>query len=225
MFRNSTGWIDIYKRKKALWIHDGNLHRPHALLASGKHSNGFFNSRLVIPDEGLLRAAASDLLECFDEHFEISFDVIHCVAGPQTGATKLAEFLSQRIPVYTEEDCFSVSPSKIEVCGEKSMVFSDEEACLLPRRSVLLCEDVLSTGGSVERTETAVTIADGIVMPFILTLVNRSGLSEVCGKKIISLIDHQMPMWNPEECPLCKKGSKAITAKDNWELLNAVYPS
>ncbi|MFA6297389.1 MAG: phosphoribosyltransferase family protein [Candidatus Paceibacterota bacterium] len=225
MFRNSTGWIDIYQRKKALWVHDGNFHRPHALLASGKHSNGFFNSRLVIPDEGLLRAAASDLLEKFDEHFEISFDVIHCVAGPQTGATKLADFLSQRIPVYTMEDCFFVSPAKNETGGEKSMVFSDEEARLLPGRSVLLCEDVLTTGGSIDRTETAVIVAGGIVMPFILTLVNRSGLKEVSGKRIISLIDYHMPQWTPAECPLCKKGSKAIPAKDNWELLNAEYPS
>ena len=65
MIRTVEQWIEEYKRKNALWIHDGNRIRPHALLTSGKHSNGFFNSRLVIPDEVLLSEATSDLLELF----------------------------------------------------------------------------------------------------------------------------------------------------------------
>ena len=60
MTRDTDGWIGQYKQKGALWIHDGNMRRPHALLTSGKHSSGFFNSRLVIPDEVLLRDAAAE---------------------------------------------------------------------------------------------------------------------------------------------------------------------
>jgi len=32
----------------ALWIHDGNPQRPHALLTSGNHSNGFFNASFIM---------------------------------------------------------------------------------------------------------------------------------------------------------------------------------
>ena len=103
------------------------------------------------------------------------------------------------------------------------MVFSDEELDLLPNQSILLCEDVLTTGGSVDLAATAVTNAGGIVLPFILVLVNRSGLTEANGKKIVALIDRPMPMWTPEECPLCKQGSEAIRPKDNWMRLNAAY--
>lgn len=39
-------WIDRFKERDALWLHDGNVRRPHALLTSGKHSDGFFNSVL-----------------------------------------------------------------------------------------------------------------------------------------------------------------------------------
>ena len=82
---------------------------------------------------------------------------------------------------------------------------------------------MLTTGGSVDRAATAVTNAGGIVLPFLLVLVNRSSLTEASGKKIVALIDRSMPMWTPDECPLCKDGSEAVRPKDNWARLNATY--
>ena len=218
--RTEEGWIRVYKEKDALWIHDGNMVRPHARLTSGKHSTGFFNSRLVIPDEVLLREAASDLLEIFVSQ---GGDIVRVegVVGPQTGATKLAEWMA-----YAKGSCFWASPAKSEKGREKLIIFSRKELDLLPGQSVLLCEDVLTTGGSVELTATAVTNAGGIVLPFVAVLVNRSGLKEIGGRKIVALIDRDMPTWFPEECPLCKQGSKGLFPKDpaNWALLNATYP-
>lgn len=224
LFRRADGWISEYQRKGALWIHDGNPKRPHALLTSGKHSNGFFNSRLVIPDEVLLRDAASDLLELFAQQGG-DISKVQGVVGPQTGATKLAELISNQITAYTRGECFCASPAKIGDESEKWMVFSAKELGLLPGQSLLLCDDVLTTSGSVGLTATVSTNAGGIVLPFILVLVNRSGLKEAHGKKIIALIDHPMPMWTPEECPLCKDGSEAIRPKGppEWARLNAVY--
>ena len=221
MTRTTEGWIREYQMKDALWMHDGNAEHPHALLTSGKHSNGFFNSRLVIPDEPLLRDAAFDLLELLGNTGGIEGREIDIVVGPQTGATKLAELISGQIPDCTGYPCHWASPAKDEQQGQKSMVFSGEDLRLLPRRSILLCEDVLTTGGSVDLTSTAITNAGGIVLPFILTLVNRSGLTEVDGKNIIALIDRPMPMWNPGHCPLCSMGSEALRPKDNWAQLNA----
>jgi len=215
-------WIDQYKKKNALWIHDGNPKCPHALLTSGKHSNGFFNSRLVIPDEVLLRDAASDLLELFVQQ-DGDVSKVQGVVGPQTGATKLAELMSDQITAFTRGECFWASPAKDEQGGKKSMVFSDQDLLLLPGQSVLLCEDVFTTGESVGLAANAVIRAGGINLPFILVLVNRSGLSEVTGMKIVALIDRPMPMWTPEECLLCKQGSEAIRPKENWDRLNASY--
>lgn len=215
-------WIEAYQKKDALWIHDGNPKRPHALLTSGNHSNGFFNSRLVIQDEELLREAAYDLLLRF-EILGGRIGTFDGIVGPQTGATKLAELISKEIRSHAKRDPFWASPAKHEEKGKKSMVFSEEEHALLYSRPVLLCEDVLTTGGSVDLAAEAVAEAGGMSIAFLLVLVNRSGLSEVSGKKIVALIDREMPMWTPEECPLCKRGSEAIRPKDNWALLNAAY--
>lgn len=222
MYRNADGWIDQYKAKDALWFHDGNVKRPHALFTSGMHSNSFFNSRLVIADDALLREAASDLLELFvKKGGELS--EVQGVVGPQTGATRLAELIRDEVVERVGSRCFWASPAKHEFEGKKSMVFSDEDLGAFPRRLVLPCEDVLTTGGSVNLATTAVVAAGGRVLPYILVLVNRSGLAEVGGKKIIALIDREMPMWTPDECPMCKAGSEALRPKDNWARLNAEY--
>jgi len=221
MLRDEEQWVNQYRRRSALWFHDGNPKRPHALLTSGKHSNGFFNSRLVIPDEALLREAASDLLELF---FRQGGDIsrIHGVVGPQTGATKLAELLSYQVMAHTRDQCFWASPAKNEEGVVKSMVFSDEDLVKLKGRTILLCEDVVTTGASIDLAVTAVINAGGIVMPFVFTLINRSGKTEAIGGKIVALIEHPMPIWTPEECPLCPD-SEALRPKENWELLNARY--
>jgi orotate phosphoribosyltransferase len=107
--------------------------------------------------------------------------------------------------------------------GGKFMLFSNEELAILPGKEILLCEDVLTTGGSVSLTAAAIFFATGFTLPFVLALVNRSGLEEVNGWKIVALIDQAMPMWVADECPLCKEGSEPVRPKDNWARLNATY--
>lgn len=221
MFRDTDGWVNTYKEKGALWIHNGNNKSPHALLTSGKHSTGFFNSRLIIADELILRKSASDLVELLIG-FGVDISEVGCVVGPQTGATKLAELTSDQIKTITNSECFWVSPAKGEVRGQKAMIFNNEDIALVTGQTILLCEDVLTTGGSVELASIAVENIGGNVLPFVLVLVNRSGLSEVGGRKIISLIDRHMPTWIEEECPLCKVGSKTLRPKDNWAELTSL---
>ncbi len=217
MSRKTDGWVKKYQEKDALWIHDGNVERPHALLTSGMHSNGFFNSRLVTSDEPLLREAASDLVEIY-RHAKGFTKGPGLIVGPQTGATKLAEFISDEYERY--RPCGWVSPEKVGEGKNREMLFSPEEFSVLEGEDVLLCEDVITTGGSIDLTAKAVTKARATILPFVLALVNRSGLKELSGRKILALIDRPMQTWTEEECPLCKLKSKPFRPKDNWYLLN-----
>ncbi len=222
--RNSAGWIQAYKAKNAYWDHSGNLKQPHALLASKLHSSGFFNSRLVIADEQLLREAAGDLVELYREKIDNDLSTIDCVVGPQTGATKLAEFIRDVISKKTNSFCHFASPEKSEENDKKIMRFMDPRNSVGILDKVLLCEDVLTTGGSVDLCLEAVHRKGGRDINVVLVMVNRSGLRELSGgRQILSLVEKHMPTWTAEECPLCKQGSIAIPPKDNWALLNAEY--
>ena len=151
---------------------------------------------------------------------------VHRVVGPAMGAITLAHDLALRIDHLTYNDCTSAFVEKIKdpVTGQKKMVFNRTN--IKVGETILLCEDVLTTGGSVEMAENTVVSAGGTVMPYVLVLVNRSGLTEVNGKKIIALINSPMLTWDAEDCPLCKLGSEAILPKtpaENWVRLNARY--
>lgn len=213
-------WIRAYEQLGALWIHNGDARRPHAELTSGNHSNGFFNSRLVIAEDSLLEDAAAHLLRHFIQAGGYATKV-ECVVGPQTGATRLAEHLSNQF--FFENgfgrQCSWASPAKHEDLLGKAMLFDTTDAELVRGRAVLLCEDVLTTGGSVELAAKAVADTGGTVLPFVLVLVNRTGLAEINGKSIVALIDHPMPIWSPEECPLCSTGSTALRPKEHWREL------
>lgn len=215
-------WVEAYQGERAYWLHDGNPNRPHALLTSGRHSNGFFNSREIIQYDELMRAAARDFHQLFIRAGG-DLDDVDFVVGPQTGATRLAEVICEDFNKFTGGSCLWASPAKSEQDGVKSMIFTPLERDRLDDVKVLLVEDVMSTGGSVELVAEAVKAAGGELLPYVLVLVNRSGLQEVDGRKVVALIDEPMPMWAPAECPLCAQGSKAIRPKDNWGRLTADY--
>lgn len=223
------GWIAAYEKKNALFIHRRrSMRQPHPLLTSGKHSDGFFNSRPVIADEAMLHASAANLLDLFLQAGG-QLDMVDRVVGPATGGTKLAECIAEKVSSHRGRLCEWASPIKgVGDLGNlgKKMLFDDSNRKVLPGESVLLCEDVLTTGGSVGLAATAVAVCGGEVLPFILVLVNRSDATHVLSKQVVALITRHMPIWEPELCELCKAGSEAIPPKEpaeNWERLNAEY--
>jgi orotate phosphoribosyltransferase len=229
-------WVKEYEKKGAYWLHDGNPHRPHALLSAGKHSNGFFMSKPIIADNWLLAAAAYDLVERFEGWFGHSLDFVDRVVGPATGATRLAEFVAREITGRRGRVCHWSSPVKsIEKgTGEKIMVFSPD-ATTWPQRGekVFLVEDVITTGGSTERMAEAIKRFGATTFMSVGAIVNRSDVSkDPSGRDILALVHKPMPMWEASECKLCELGSEAIWPKpeedvegQNWARLNAVYPN
>lgn len=216
-----TYWRKKYQEKEALWVHDGDAKRPHALLRAGNHSSGFFNSELVMEDPLVLDEATRNLVESAKCHFWKRgwFKNPLRVVGPAMGAITLAHDLARHFGSYCE--CRRAYTEKSD--DGATMVFS--RTTISRGEHVLLCEDVITTGRSIELSLQAVERAGGIVLPLVLALVNRSAFTEVSGKKIIALVDHPMPVWKPNECPLCAQHSEAIRPKyiGNWERLNAVY--
>ena len=69
----------------------------------------------------------------------------------------------------------------------------------------VVCEDVVTTGGSVKEVIALVKEAGGEVSA-VASLVDRSNGKVDFGVKFVNLISMDITSYEPDECPLCKEG-------------------
>ena len=222
MFNTYSQWLEVLNDIRTLWKHDGNPLRPHALLTGDGHSDGFFHAQTLLWDrpkfayemlcdfhERLLMGEIEGL-----EHKPVK------VISPAMGATPLATLLGVVLNIGS---CVTM-PS-----GEgKNKTFELEKRFIIKGMHVIAAEDVITSGDSVGKSIKVAEDHGAIVAPIIVAVCNRSGLTEIGGRKIVAAFDIPMTNWTAAECPLCKKGSKAIRPKekveaDNWFLLSKPY--
>lgn len=210
MPRTENGWIREYRSRGVLKLHnEHNAKSEHFLLTSGKHSNGYFDSPPVLKSQTLLKRIASDLV---DAYFQAggNIELIDRVVGPKTGGAKLAKALAREIALRRNRPCQWAEVSKFGEGESRMMFFTDtSDGDPAPGEVVLVCDDVFTTGGSIKLTIDAVKRARGQVLYLVCVIVNRSGKTRFENHEVAALINKEMPVWEPAECPLCAQGSEA----------------
>ena len=168
----------------------GALREGHFVLASGRHSSLYLEKFQVLQhpaDTERLCAAIASWARSLD---------IETVAGPTTGGIILAHEVARQLGVraiYAER-------REAEPGREFRRGFA-----LAPGARVLVVDDIMTTGGSVQETIDAVRLAGGIVAGASV-LVDRSGGAARLDVPVHSLWRLDIPSYTSAECPLCAKG-------------------
>lgn len=211
----SKNWKSVFQAQGAIWIHDGNPQRPHALLTSGLHSDGFVNCSLVTQNAPLLEEIVRGPAESGSLSGVLpAAGSIDWVIGSALGAVTLAYAIAAKLGAragFTEKDGDAMKLARFEI---------------KPGEKVLVVEDTISTGGSTLKTLDAIRAArvpEAHILPFIVCLVNRSGSPALAGRELRALLTLDIHNWNAAECPLCAKGSQVVRPKANWQALTAAY--
>ncbi len=163
----------------------------HFLLSSGKHSP-FYQEKFQVlqwPQETeRLCASIAESARGLG---------VQTVAGPTTGGIILAHEVARQLgvrAVYAER--VSDGPGREFRRG----------FLLHPGERVLVVDDIMSTGGSVQETIDAVN-ACGAEVVGVGVLVDRSaGQASFGGLPVIALWDVSIPAYQPEDCPQCAQG-------------------
>jgi orotate phosphoribosyltransferase len=228
-------WMDIFRNLGALWVTDGNPRRPHAELASGRHSGGYFNAEKVAELPSVLDAVAVDLVVLLSEVVTCStahvidpnigvlppINKIYGVVGPAMGAITLAHDVARRL---TQKFALRVRRAYVEKDPAKSGAMTLGRCEIREGATYLLVEDVTTTFGTLEKIADVVRAAGGVVYPVALAIMNRSGSAITpSGLKITSLSSMNESIWDPADCPLCRAGSVAVRPKLSWAVLNDSY--
>lgn len=180
MSSNENEILEIFKKTGAL------LH-GHFLLTSGRHSNMYFQCAKVLQYPEYTTQVCSIIADYFKD-YEIDTVISPAMGGIIVGQ-EVARQLNTRSIFAEREDKkltlrrgFSISP------GEK----------------VLVCEDVVTTGGSVFEVIDIVKEQGGEVVG-VGFIVDRSNGKVDFGYPQKSTMQMEVISYSPDECPLCKE--------------------
>jgi orotate phosphoribosyltransferase len=171
----------------------GALKQGHFLLASGRHSDQYVEKFDLLRQPQATEQACAATIERLGEYRDVDL-----VVGPTTGGILLAFEIGRQLGLpaaYAER----ASEGSSERAFKRGTVIA-------PGTRVLLVDDILTTGGSVRETLTALAAVDADVRA-VAVLVDRSGGSVEFGVPLIALARLNITTWTPEECPLCRDGS------------------
>ena len=191
----------VYKDANALL--DG-----HFLLASGNHSRRYLQSAKVLEypkKASLLTDALADMIR--ESGIEVD-----TVCAPALGGVLAGYELARSLDVR------SIFVEKKEGGMELRRGFEVSKG-----EKVIICEDIITTGGSALKAAMAIEALGAEVVAFA-SLANRGFCKRVNGNNkakpecslpnnvpLFALDNFSFEMYTPEECPMCKEGkSKAI---------------
>jgi orotate phosphoribosyltransferase len=173
--------LDLFRRS-------GALLEGHFRLTSGLHSSGYLQCALVLQHpahaEALGRAIA-DRTRSFRPTAVLSPALGGVVIGHEVGRA-----LGVRALFAERQDG--------ELTLRRGFVIAENDR-------VLVVEDVLTTGGSTRETMQVARASGGQVVG-AASIVNRSGGRAEFDVPFASLLDVDLPTYEPDKCPLCAKG-------------------
>ena len=173
---------------KELLVKHGALLEGHFLLTSGLHSGQYVEKFQVLQHP----KATEQLCDGFAEKFR--GEKIDVVIGPVTGGIVLAHETAKHFgtrAIFAEREN-----------GKMTIKRGFE---IKPGERVLVVEDVVTTGGSVQEV-IDVVISMGGVIAGVAILVDRSGGAVDFCAPTKAMLTLKIQNYAPDECPLCKQG-------------------
>jgi orotate phosphoribosyltransferase len=180
--------LDLFRKS-------GALLEGHFRLTSGLHSPGYLQCALVLqhPQHAeTLGAALADRVRSLRPTVVMSPALGGVVIGQEVGRA-----LGVRA-IFAERQDGVLTLRRGFMLGETDRV--------------LVVEDVLTTGGSTRET-IQVAIACGAQVVGAASIVDRSAMvsrERDLGVPFVSLLDIDLPTYEPDKCPLCAQGLPVV---------------
>jgi len=192
---------------KKIYEKYGALLKGHFLLSSGKHSEYYLQSARVLEYPEVAEKLANELAKQIkDAGIEIDTVCSPAIGGLLAGY-ELARALGVRF-IFTER-------VKGEMTLRRGFEVKDDER-------VLICEDIITTGGSAMEAAREIEKRGAKVVAFA-AIANRGVCKRTNGKSerksecklpedkpFFALDDFDFEVYEPENCPMCKAGSTPI---------------
>lgn len=183
---NEARVIEIFKETDVLL--DG-----HFLLTSGRHSNQYMQCAKILQYPNYTQELMGMLADKYKD------DKIDYVLAPAVGGIIIGYELARQLGaknMFAERD------------EDGSMVF--RRGFELPKGArVVVAEDVITTGGSVQEVIDIAKEAGAEVVG-VAVLVDRSSGTANFDTRLDCALVAKVESWEKDECPICKEGKEEL---------------
>ncbi|HQT91192.1 MAG TPA: orotate phosphoribosyltransferase [Candidatus Kryptobacter bacterium] len=162
------------------------LQHSHFRLTSGLHSSEYFQCAKVLQYPQYNEMLCGEIAANFRDQ------QVGLVVAPAIGGIMVGQEVARQLRVrgiFAER-------------GDKNMSLRRGFEVKAGER-VVVCEDVVTTGGSVQEVVDLVKARGGIVVG-VASIVDRSRDQVNFGAKFFSLLKMEVPVYQPDACPLCR---------------------
>ncbi len=166
----------------------GALLEGHFLLTSGRHSNQYFQCAKVLQYPNYTAEICSVIAKHF-HNYDIDTVIAPAMGGMIVGY-EVARQLNKR-SIFTERE-------NKEMTLRRGFTLNEGE-------KVLVCEDVITTGGSVKEVIEIVKSYNAEIIG-VASIVDRSNGKVDFGYPLFSTLKLDVVSYEPADCPICKEG-------------------
>jgi orotate phosphoribosyltransferase len=173
----------------------GALKEGHFVLSSGRHSDQYIEKFDLLRQPG----ATSEICRVMtDRYHDQNIDV---VVGPTTGGVILAFEAARQLGVAAAyaERVTNDGPGREFRRG----------TTFRSGARVLVVDDILTTGGSLRETLSALA-GEPVEVAGVAVLVDRSGGQVDLGVPYVALATMEIATWDAVDCPLCRRGEPVV---------------
>lgn len=179
----------------------GAVEEGHFLLASGNHSSHYVQKGKLIQYPYQLQQMIEQRVDALKALGKIDLVLSPAIGGIPVG--QQAGLAVQARTIYSERN------PENEMIIKRGFEIGQGE-------SVLLVEDVITTGGTLLELQDFIAEKQAKVAG-VFVIVNRSGKTELNGFPIVSCMDIDLPVYSPdavpewlEKIPLVRPGTKKV---------------
>ncbi len=176
--------LKLFKKNKAIL-------KGHFILSSGNHSDTYLQCALVLKEPKIAEYLGREIVK------KLNFKVDK-VISPALGGIIIGYEVARAL--------------------KKPFIFTERKNTIMMLRRgfkigkgerYLIVEDVITTGKSSLEVKEIVEKNGGIVVGFA-AIVDRSNGKHLLPLEPVTLLKVNVNIYNPSECPLCKKGIPAV---------------
>ncbi len=213
----------------AFWSYKYRIMRQkigmHAILKSGRHSDGFFISRILLDIPNIRRILAAQLAKRMLEVAETEIG----------GKVPVEEITSQLTIIGIPTGATSLGKEIADILGCRTSTMEKQDGRLVltgeidPDKPTIFIEDVFTHGTALTEAlkEIYGKYRGAFIVPFVPVILNRGEKTEIVLEGIgpftlVPLVHKTITDWPDHDCPLCPAGSKPIKPKEtdeNWRLI------